>query len=206
MVEENQSKNIILEQGFEKLAKEGAGNFTVESLASNLGMSKKTIYKFFPTKELLIEKMVTFFTGSILRKFQAVTESDNKPVEKFEEIMSFLINKVGYLKMENAMEMKARYPNIWKMVEEFRLDLIHYIAIIFREAQSQGYAKSELDMDVVAIIYMNIINSTFQPEFFIKNNLAPSNTISTFVKMVTEGIFLDKEDKTTNHNKLIWES
>ena len=47
-------------------------------------------------------------------------------------------------------------------------------------------------MNIVATIYMNIINSTFQPEFFIKNNLAPGDTINLFVNIITQGMFTDE--------------
>lgn len=206
MDKSEQSKNIILEQGFNQFSKDGLKFFTVEALASNLGMSKKTIYKYFPTKEILIEKVVGFFTGSVKRKFQSVVESNDDPIYKFNDVMEFLMKKIGYLKMENAMEVKVRYPKIWQKIEKFRLDLIQYITIIFKEAQAKGYAKSDLDMDVVAKIYMNIINSTFQPEFFLHNNLAPVDTIRTFVKMVTEGIFINPVENKQNKNKFIWES
>ena len=45
---------------------------------------------------------------------------------------------------------------------------------------------------------MNIINSTFQPEFFLNNNLAPSNAIQHFLKMVTGGLFTEEGIKYTN--------
>ena len=206
MGSKNNTKDLILEQGFNQFSKEGVRYFTVESLAANLGMSKKTVYKFFPTKEVLIEKVVSFFTGSVERKFKSIVDSDCNPIEKLENVMNFLIMKIGYLTMENAMEVKTRYPQIWKKIEEFRLSLVEYIAVIFKEAQQKGYAKRDLDMDKIAIIYMNLINSTFQPEFFLKNNLAPADTIETFVKMITEGIFISR-DNIMNHNKnkLTWE-
>ena len=189
MDKDNQSKEHILEQGFETLSREGVRFFTVESLAGHLGMSKKTIYKFFPTKEILIEKIVGFFTGMVKRKFQLVVESDENPVVKFNKMMDFIMQKIDHISMDKAMEIKIRYPQVWHLVEQFRLDLRQYIAAIFKEAQDKGLAKSDIDMDVVATIYMNIINSTFQPEFFLKNNLAPVDTIRLFIKIVTEGLF-----------------
>jgi len=205
MSNEEQSKNLILEQGFNQFAKNGIRSFTVELLASQLSMSKKTIYKYFPNKEILVENIIDYFADSIKRKFKSVVESDKNPMDKFNTMMEFLIGKIGYLNMENAMEVKVRYPHIWKKIEKFRLEMIKYITKIFEEAQDQGYAKSDLDMDVVATIYMNILNSIFQPEFFIKNNLAPVDTIQTFVKMITEGIFLKPVDVKQNKNKFTWE-
>ena len=99
------------------------------------------------------------------------------------------MNKISHISMDKAMEVKIRYPQVWHHIEQFRLDLRQYFAAIFKEAQDKGLAKSDIDMDVVATIYMNIINSTFQPEFFLKNNLAPVDTIRLFIKMATEGLF-----------------
>ena len=189
MDKDKQSKNIILEQGFEALSKDGVKFFTVETLAADLRMSKKTIYKYFPTKEKLLEKIVGFFTGSVKRKFQSIVESDENPITKFNMAMDFIMKKISFLKMENVMELKGRYPHLWNKIEDFRLEMTQYIANIFIEAQQKGLARADVDMEKVAIIYMNIVNNTFQPEFFLKNNLAPVDTIRLFVKMITEGLF-----------------
>ena len=204
MDKDNQSKEYILEQGFDTITQAGLRYFTVESLAAHLGMSKKTIYKFFPSKEILIEKIVDYFTGTIERKLDKIMKSDADPIEKYNIIMDFIMNKISHTFMDKVIELKNRYPVVWKKIETFRQGLTQNFTTIFIEAQDKGFANPELNMDVVAIIYINIINATFQPEFFLKNNLAPVDTIKTFVKMVTEGIFIYKED-TNNNNDFIWE-
>ena len=206
MDKEEQSKNLILEQGFRTLTKEGPKNFTVERLSSNLRMSKKTIYKYFPTKENLIEKIVGFFIGSIKRKFESVAESNENPIVKINLVMDYLTNRIIRVPTESLMEIKVRYPHIWKNIENFRLDMTQYFQEFFKDAQKQGMAKSDIDMDKAAILFMNIVNSTFQPEFFMNNNLAPVDTIKLFMKMISEGIFVVQTEKKQNHNKLIWEN
>jgi len=206
MDKEEQSKNLILEQGFRTLTKEGPKNFTVERLSSNLRMSKKTIYKYFPTKENLIEKIVGFFIGSIKRKFESVAESNENPIVKINLVMDYLTNRIMRVQTESLMEIKVRYPHIWKNIESFRLDMTQYFQEFFKDAQKQGMAKSDIDMDKAAILFMNIVNSTFQPELFMNNNLAPVDTIKLFMKMISEGIFIVNTDKKDNHNKLIWEN
>jgi AcrR family transcriptional regulator len=43
----SQQETHILEEGFNAIMRTGVKSFTVESLAGRLGMSKKTIYKYF---------------------------------------------------------------------------------------------------------------------------------------------------------------
>ena len=202
MDKDSQSKEKILEQGFETITQNGVRFFTVESLAAHLGMSKKTIYKFFPSKDILIEKIFDYFTSMIKRKLNKIIESDMDPVEKYTTIMNFIISKVSRMSMGKLVEVQNRHPVIWKKFVVFRQGLTQDFATIFIEAQEKGFARKDIDMNIVATIYMNIVNSTFQPEFFLQNNLAPVDTINIFVNLITEGMFTEKGiSAMKQHNK-----
>ncbi|MBC8174908.1 MAG: TetR/AcrR family transcriptional regulator [Candidatus Marinimicrobia bacterium] len=182
----------ILEQGFDSIMEEGLRGFTVEALSHRLRMSKKTIYKFFPTKEVLIKKIMQFITGRIAGRIQTIRSEVQNPAIQFVKIMEFIVGFVGRVPLQRMTELKVRYPALWSELEKFRLARRDDFYTILSEAQQQGLVRSDLDMKVVATIYINLVNSTFQPEFFFKNNLAPEDTIRTFVKMITTGLFTDK--------------
>jgi len=182
----------ILEQSFDFITREGVRSFTVDSLAQKLGMSKKTIYKFFPTKEVLIEKSVEFFTGLIERRLKNILETEPNPAKQFMSIMQFIIKRISQIQMERVADLKTRYPQIWKKFEAFRLARRDDFYTILSEAQKQGYIRQDIDVKVVATLYMSIVISTFQPEFFIKNNLSAPDTVRTFLKMITGGLFTDR--------------
>lgn len=192
-------KNIILEKGFETYTTDGPKNFTVERLASDLGMSKKTIYKYFPTKDILLKKIFEFFTGGIKKHFENIAHSDENPVVKLNRVMDYLIKWMMHLQSNRMMEVKMHHPHIWKKIEEFRADITKYFGQFFIEAQEQELAKLDLDMEKVAKLHMNIVNTTFQPEFFLNNNLAPADTIKLFMRIITEGILTEKG--VNEHNR-----
>ncbi|MAG21651.1 MAG: hypothetical protein CMF77_05800 [Candidatus Marinimicrobia bacterium] len=181
----------ILKEGFDTLTQTGIRSFTVESLAARLHMSKKTIYKFFPTKETLLEKTVSFVTRRIEAKFQDVISSDENAVVKFNRVMDIIPDQMRRFQIERILELKSRYPSIWRKVEEFRLARRDNFCTILSEAQEQGFLRADIDVQVAATLYMNMVNSTFQPEFFINNNLAPVDTVKTFVSMIVEGLFTE---------------
>lgn len=182
----------ILEQGFDSIMEEGLRGFTVEALSHRLRMSKKTIYKFFPTKEVLIKKIMQFITGRIAGRIQTIRSEVQNPAIQFVKIMEFIVGFVGRVPLQRMTELKVRYPALWSELEKFRLARRDDFYEVLNNAQKQGLVRSDLDMKVVATIYINLVNSTFQPEFFLKNNLAPEDTIRTFVKMITTGLFTDK--------------
>ena len=188
----NQQLNQILEEGFESVAETGVRAFTVESLAKRLAMSKKTIYKFFPTKEKLIRSIMQFVFTQINSTFQRVMADESNPAVQFIKIMETITKFAGKAPLNKIAELKSLYPDIWKEIESFRLSHQEDFYTILYNAQEQGLARDDINMRSASIIYINIINSTFQPEFFLKNDLAIGETIRGFVQVVARGIFTDK--------------
>ena len=188
----NQQLNQILEEGFDSVAETGVRAFTVESLAKRLAMSKKTIYKFFPTKEKLIRSIMQFVFTQINSTFKRVMADESNPAVQFIKIMETITKFAGKAPLNKIAELKSLYPDIWKEIESFRLSHQEDFYTILYNAQEQGLARDDINMRSASIIYINIINSTFQPEFFLKNDLAISETIRGFVQVVARGIFTDK--------------
>ena len=186
---QKQQEEHILEQSFEALTRDGVRSFTVDSLSQNMGMSKKTIYKYFPTKEDLVDKSIGFFHGLIEKKLNKLMATEPNPAIQFVKVMEFIMGHISNVSIERPADLKNRFPQVWKRMEAFRLDRRDDFYNILFNAQQQGYVRKDVDISIIATLYMNIINSTFQPEFFLKNNLAPSDAISNFLKMVSSGLF-----------------
>ena len=188
----------ILSEGFESVADGGVRAFTVDALSKRLAMSKKTIYKFFPTKENLITAIMHFAFNQINRVFETVMKEEPNPAVQYIKIMEHICKFVGRTPVHKLVELKSLYPQIWNHVESFRLSHQQDFYTILKSAQEQELARGDIDMKTASIVYVNIVNSTFQPEFFLKNDLPISKTIRGFVKVVARGIFNQKGRKAIN--------
>jgi len=188
----------ILVESFNAMTRDGVRAFTVDSLSQDLGMSKKTIYKYFPTKEDLVEKSVALFFYVIEKKLKKLIKNEPNPALQFVKVMEFVMGHISMISIEKLADLKMRFPAVWEKMEIFRLDRRDDFYIILSEAQSQGFVRKDVDIKIIATLYMNIINSTFQPEFFLSNNLAPSDAIQHFLKMVTGGLFTEDGIMYTN--------
>ncbi len=185
-------ENAIMEHGLDMIFQGGVKGFTVESLAKDLAMSNKTIYKFFPTKEILLQKIFQYITTIIARKFQNIRMQNINPLDKFETAINEIVETLNRVSIPKISELKARYPYIWREIEKFRLARREDFLSMFTEAQEQGYIREELDLELTSIIFMNIINDVFQPEFFMRNNLGLKDTLLTFREIFLRGIVTNK--------------
>lgn len=187
-----EQKSYILEAGFESIISKGIRSFTVEALAKRLGMSKKTIYKYFPSKEKLTRKIIHFIFYQIDAGFEKVMANEPNPAVQYIKIMEHISNIAGRIPARRMLEFKTSYPKIWREIESFRLGHQEKFYTILNAAQDQGLARAELNMKTAAVVYINVVNSTFQPEFFLKNDLPIKETIRSFVQVVARGIFTPK--------------
>ncbi len=184
-------EDLILEHGFELLHRDGIRSFTVENLAQDLGMSKKTIYKFFPSKQRLLEKMFEFASGRVVWHFQRVMEQEPTAIHQINRILGLLSSTASKISIQRLGDVKIRYPQIWKRMEKFRLNRRDDFLTIFKLGQEQGLIRQELDVALSSTIFMHIINSTFQPEFFMQNNLSPAQAFKAFREIFLRGMLTD---------------
>ena len=179
----------LYRQGWEIFQQDGIRAFTVETLARQLGVSKKTIYKVVKTREELIERIVTHTLNSIKAGLLGVIGNEADPVQQFITVGEFLATALSRVQVNRMLELKVRHPKIWKLIEEFRFERREQFANILYEARKQGLLKADLEIDVFVRLYMYMVNSIFQPEFFVQNNLIIPDTIRLFFKIISEGIF-----------------
>ena len=202
-------KNIILKEGFRSVEADGIKSFTVENLASKLAMSKKTIYEYFPKKEVLIKKIIDFRMKKLTKEFSSIIDKEKDAIVQFIKVREHNIKFANKTNLQKLTYLKTRYPDIWKIIEKYRLDRKNIYRQIFMLAKKQDYLRENLDPEVCAALYINIFNSTFQPEFMNDNNLSINITINHLQEILSNGFFNKNGIKKMNEyqkNKLVTNS
>ncbi|MAX13276.1 MAG: hypothetical protein CMG11_04365 [Candidatus Marinimicrobia bacterium] len=185
-----QEDNII-DYGFKEIFRGGIKSFTIDNLASILRISKKTIYSLFPSKEILIDKIIKYKLSSIDKEIENILRDNKCPLEAFCKINNRQIKLISDIDINKVAELKIKYPDIWVYIERHRKNKRSVLSKIFKEAQKHGYLRDYLQPDEVAKLYSSIINRTFQPEFFIQEDVSMKDTIGLYVEIMSAGIFND---------------
>ena len=182
-------KNNILKEGFLIIAKDGIRSFTVDRLSSMLRISKKTIYAFFATKEILIDKIIKSKLYEIDKVMNDILVKNDCPIKCFHEINRFHIKMSANIDISKLIELKVKYPYVWSRIEKHRKNELDVVRKIIKNAKSMNYLRCGLDSNLVSKLYINIIDKTFQPEFFIQQNMTYKETINLFADIMANGIF-----------------
>lgn len=188
----------ILEAIQEKFFKEGFYKTTMDELAAELRMSKKTIYKLFPSKNDLVNTIAVRFTEQVKKKIIPILESDMNAVEKLAGLINLLSSTAGRIGDRMFGELRNYFPSVWEKVDSFRTQMMYgNITKVIDQGKHEG-----LFIDYPTPIIMNIfitsIRSTVNPEFIYNNNFSMVVAAQTTFKIIIGGILTDKGKEVFN--------
>lgn len=188
----------IIEQIEDKLFNEGFYKTTMDDVASELGMSKKTIYKFFPSKDDLVMAIAKHFMERMKSKILPALNSDKNAIEKLGDLINILAKGSEKISQKRMEEMKKHFPEIWIEIDKFRTQMMFgNITRVIDQGKKEG-----LFIDYPTNIIMNIlvvsVRTIVTPDFILNNNFSIIEAARYAFKIIIGGIVTEKGKKVFN--------
>ena len=173
----------ILEETL-KIFNEKGLKFTMDDIAHDLGISKKTIYTIFKTKEQLFFTMVDYLFDQIKVSEQQVMDNDAlSVVEKLRSIFKVM--------PERYSELKAKYPKIYKKVEK-RLETGWDNTIsLLEQGMEQGVIR-KVHIPIVKMMLESTLEQFFQRDVLVKNKISYQEALDEVVDIMMDGILVER--------------
>lgn len=88
---------------------------------AELGMSMKTLYKFFPTKLGLIEALIQQNFELLNMRYDSILASSPSAIEKLAGVSRVIVEQQKWLATRPMMEsVRDHPPHIWRRIDRFR--------------------------------------------------------------------------------------
>jgi AcrR family transcriptional regulator len=145
---------------------------TVDELAAAAGVSKRTIYRYFHSKEEIIETTLEFFMQEMHEFFRALL-AENLPAE---EAMSHLFKTLSangqFIFNPSSLEdLRVHYPFLWERLDRFRSQRIQeFLSYIIEKSEHKTI--HQIDPRLLAAVVQASIHATINPDFLLSNNLS----------------------------------
>ena len=131
----------ILQVAGEEIEKYGIRKFTIEGIAKNLGISKKTIYKYFKSKDELISCIMD--TNIALHK-QYVLDSLSMQGTWIEKIKQIVCHRACEHNHSCIPDLQHFYPDEWLKSKQLSELIREKILDLIKEGISQGEVNLEV--------------------------------------------------------------
>ena len=145
------TKQEVLECSVSNFTKFGSKRFTMDELASELGISKKTIYKFFDSKEDLVIQCVELLIKNYKNE---ITSIEGDPISSIILIYKKAFQHIAHFKPSFIFGLKKYYPKANLVFDEFRdyiLNTIIYPFLLI--AQTDGIIRPEVNLRLFCDLY-----------------------------------------------------
>lgn len=162
--------------------------FTMDELATQLGMSKKTIYTVFPDKETMFMEMVDWCFDSIKQSEREIYEDPELDiVEKIRRILVVLPTRYQSIDFRKLQRLRVDFPQIYKKVEE-RIETDWEMTLALLE---QGIAIGRIrpiSLPVFKLMVESTIESFLNREDLIEQDISYVDALHELVEVALVGI------------------
>ena len=196
----------IIELSEEKFFKEGFHKTTMDEVAFELHMSKKTIYKFFPSKDDLVKAIAKHFMNSMKNKILPALSGDKNAIEKLQELIQILAGAMQRISPKMMDEMRRHFPSLWDEVDKFRTEMMFgNITKIIEQGKAEGLFLN-YPTPIIMYVFVYSVRSVVNPDFILNNNFSLIEAALSVFKIVIGGITTEKGkeifNKTINQKQL----
>lgn len=157
----------ILERASAVYMRFGIKSVTMDDLARELGISKKTIYKYFDDKSDLVRSIVEMKMQMDQAICQNCLNHTENAVDTLMQISRLIVEHVGNMNPSVFFDLKKYHADAWQVVEAHRwgfvLDTV--TANLYRGIEEKLF-RDNLNPEVVGRLYVASIDNIFNPDIF----------------------------------------
>ena len=175
----------------------GFRSVTMDDLAEELGISKKTLYAHFPGKiDLLEAVLVDKFAGveATLKKVTRAHPHDFPAA--LQDLLAGTHRELDEIKPPFVRDMRQKAPDFFKIVERRRAALIQrYFGKFFGEGQRAGMVRKDVPVKLIIEILLAMVQSIMNPPKMEELGMMPQEGFTGILKIILEGALTAKGRK-----------
>jgi AcrR family transcriptional regulator len=175
----------------------GFRSVTMDDLAEELGISKKTLYTHFPGKIDLLEAVLADKLAGVEAKLKEVTRARAHDFPAaLQELLAGTHRELDEIKPPFVRDMRQKAPEVFKLVERRRAALIQrYFGKFFVEGQRAGMVRKDVPVKLIIEILLAMVQSIMNPPKMEELGMMPKEGFTGILKIVLEGALTSKGRK-----------
>jgi AcrR family transcriptional regulator len=186
-------KETILKKTGDRFLKFGFKSVTMDDLANDLGISKKTIYKYFKNKHDLVEQTVTHVHETCMHAITGVCNVGFNAIHENFEVKKVFKDLLKSNDDSPMYQLKKYYPKIHEKVmsKEF-LMFQDCISTNVEKGIEEGLYRKDINISVVTRLYFALVMAVHEKVLFTYNKNTIDKLEIDILEYHTRAIATDK--------------
>lgn len=185
-----ESTRIFLQEGFYKTP--------MDEIARELKISKKTIYKYFESKDVLVNQVVLNFLEYNKNNILEIINRNNDAVTKLFSLFQYLGRLLVNINNKWIIDIQQHYRHLWKKIDKFRTQMmIANISVLIEQGKNEGFIVN-YPTEIIVMFFISSIRGLINPDFIVEHRLEPGNILNTTIKLLMNAILTEKGKELFN--------
>jgi AcrR family transcriptional regulator len=179
------SADLFLTYGFKSV--------TMDDIANNLGISKKTIYQHFDNKTKLVEATTLYMFDIISHGIDCICELEKNPIEELYDIKNFVMEHLKNEKSSPQYQLQKYYPKIFSTLKLKQFEIMQScVTSNLRRGVQEGLYRENINIDFIARLYFNSMVALKDQDLFPLTNFSMNMLMENYLEYHLRGICTDK--------------
>lgn len=184
--------------------KYGIKHVTMDDIARELGMSKKTIYQFYKEKDDLVNQLCEIEIVEQELIFQHMGQTAKDPIHEIMMISTKMRELMQNINPVFFMDLQKFYPAAFKRFQQFKMSCVYESVVSnIRRGIAIGVYRQDLDVEFVSKYRLTQIDMLMFGNYFSFEKISFIKTNRLLLDMFVYGICTVKGHKLINNYKKI---
>jgi AcrR family transcriptional regulator len=147
----------------------GIKSLTMDDVARELGISKKTLYTFVENKDDLVAKVMDRHMEEQCKADFTLHEVSTDAIDEMMRVIQQIMTDLKQMKPNVVHEMQKYHREVWERIEHFQRDYIYKLAKDNLEwGRRDGLYRTDFDLEIAARFYIAGSMTIFNDDWFPK--------------------------------------
>ena len=192
-------KKIILNKATDLFLNFGFKSVTMDQIANEIGISKKTIYNFFENKKHLVNVVTNGMFSSITSGIKQIKKESLDPISELFDIKLFLIKILKGERTTPLYQLRKFYPETHKEITQKQFDFMTKSAIeSLKNGVKLGLFRKDINIDLISRLYFNGMIGIKDQDIFPAEKYEPTFLMLKYIEYHLRAIVTEKGLKKLN--------
>ena len=172
----------------------GFSKVTMDEIAREVGMSKRTLYQHFPGKKALLERALIGKTETIARGLERILAGAHTGFpEKLKAALGLVASEMPAFSHIFLRDIQRHAPEIWEELDRQRQRVIRdQFGRLIGEGVREGFLKEGVDAQLLILLFATLARHILNPETLPTLPLTAPEAFKAISGVVFEGILSEE--------------
>jgi len=185
MLTDQQEK--IINAAIEEFREKGL-KFTMDDIAKHLGISKKTLYQAYESKDAMLVALADYCFSDIKKSERAIIDDpDMDVVTKIERILVVLPERYQNIGLSNLYQLSEKYPKIYTRVSAYLSTDWDATNRLIEQGVAEGRIRP-IALPVLQAMVESTIQKFFADSILVEHGITYEQALQEMIDIIIQGI------------------